>query len=448
MNDTTNLLGQLWDSIRVHPADRKLCLRLSDDQVLDTDRTTDSFVEDESYFEIRLSEMFIRDERVFARSFVPLSVAIAKFIYNDKEQTVPFIVGTQLLGSLDPYVQGANVEFTNTSIVGPVPYQGGDVALYVGLYRAEVNDLSRKLFSLVAGLVSTFDASGISKYLDIAAPLGAGLRDLLGIEEIEFRLGKRDEFSTAGPSQFKPGYIAYVNATAEEVDGELCVKEGVLHKRSTTGTLERFSDADYCLIKIERLLDRGDYTTLPFHKMWSTAKDLIWHSQIEMARLAFNQLGQQLAKSPDLTKTHRFRLLQAYAANFEMEVAQSRFSTSLGTPGEVTRGADRKTLRDTRRVASSFMARSAIQLASAAAERASLPDAMKGLVELTNKWDSLPHLSDRAKDVPLTNEVLRSQLRALESQSAITKADPEALATALTLATFGDTSLSRGHQAA
>jgi hypothetical protein len=441
MSDTTatDALRRLWDSIRVHPADRKLCFQMADEQILDTEITTGSFVEDESYFDIRLSEMFIRDERVLMRTFVPLSVAIAEFIYNGKKQTMPFIMGNQLLGSIDPYVQGASVEFANTNIVGPIPYQGGNVALYVGLYRAEVNDLSRKLFSLVAGLVSTFDASGISKYLDIAIPLGTGLADLLGMKEVEFRLGKRDELSATGPNRFKPGYIAYINATAGEVDGELCVKNGMLYKKSNTGDLDRFSSADYCLIKIEQLSERGDYTTLPFHTMWSTAKDLIWQSQIEKAKLAFAQLVQQVAKSPELTKKHRFRLLQAYKANFEAEVAQSRYSASLDTPVEVMRSAfhDRRSA-----------ARGAIQLASAAAERASLLDAKIGLIELTKKWDSLPHLADQAKDMPLTDDILKSQLRVLESESAITKPDPEALATALTLATFGDTIVSRGQPAA
>lgn len=431
MNASAGALERLWDIVKGRTTDRKLCFRIPDEQVFDAGNMSTIFREDDSYFGIRLSEMFIRDERVLMRTFVPLSVAITEFIYDGKKQTVPFIVGNQLLKSIDPYVQGAHVEFANTAIAGPIPYVGGDVALYTGLYRAQVNDLSRKLFNLLGGILSSFDATGLSRYLDLAAPLGAGLADLLGMKEVEFRLGKRDEFTeNQSANQMKSGYLAYVNLREDELDSKtLCVKDGVLQTRSDSGSMQRFTEADYCLIKIEHTTARSDYTVLPFHKLWLSSKDLIWQGEPERAKAVFVQLVQELAKSPDLTKKHRFHLLQVYKANFETEMAQSKSMSELSPDrAGLTRGAatDRRTA-----------AKSAVQIATETAMNANLPRAAeRALVELVKSWDTIPHLQDRGRDDLLTDEMLNSQLKTLQSASTIEKPDPEALANALTLAEF------------
>ncbi|HYK90726.1 MAG TPA: hypothetical protein VE398_18280 [Acidobacteriota bacterium] len=433
MSAATSVFGRLFDIIKGQTTERKVYLRIPDERVLDPGEQGQSFEEDNSYFNIRLSEMFVHDERVLLRSFVPLSVAITEFIYQGKKQVVPFIVGNQLLKSIDPYVQGENVEFTNTNIAGPIPYLGGDVALYVGLYRAQAGDLSRKLFTLVGGILSSFDATGLSKYLDLAGPLGNGLADLLGMKEVEFRLGKRDEFNgTSGSAaQFKSGYLAYVNVPEAELDGQaLYVKDGALHLKRDGRNLERFHDADYCLIRIEHIAERGDYTALPFHKLWGVAKDLIWGSEFEKAKAAFVQLVQELAKSPDLTKKHRFHLLQAYKANFEAELAAAQSTTQFPDLGAapLTRGASTN---------ARSLARGAVQAATAIAISAGLPrDAQRGLTELSKAWDGIPFLENRVKNAPLTEEILRSQLKSLQSGSAIERPDPESLATALTMAAF------------
>ena len=427
----TGTLGRLWDVIWSRTADRKLCFRILDNQALDAGDEGTTFLQDDSYFGIRLSEMFIRDERVLMRTFVPLSVAITEFIYDGKKQIVPYIVGNQLLKSIDPYVQGAHVEFSNTNIAGPIPYAGGGISLYMGLYRAQVNDLSQKLFSLVGTILSSFDTTGLSRYLDVAEPLGAGLADLLGMKEVEFRLGKRDEFGgNDGTNQFKSGYLAYINLIERELDSSrLRVKDGALQITRNGGGLQRFTDADYCLIKIEHISERGDYTALSFHKLWTASKDLIWQGEPKKARGAFVELVRELARSPDLTKKHRFHLLQVYKANFEAELAQFNSITQVhgSDAGDLTRGAGGN---------SRTTARAAVQAATFAAQKAKLPVAERGLVELTTMWDKIPHLNNRGARVSLTDDVLNSQLKSLQSASAIDKTDPDALATALTLAEF------------
>jgi hypothetical protein len=138
---------------------------------------------------------------------------------------------------------------------------------------------------------------------------------------------------------------------------------------------------------------------------------------------------RELARSPDLTKKHRFHLLQVYKANFEAELEQFNDITPVHglATGDVTRDAEGHS-RPT--------ARTAVQAATFAAKKAKLAIAEKGLVELTKMWKKIPHLNDRGANVSLTDDVLNSQLKSLQSASAIDKPDPEALATALALAEF------------
>jgi hypothetical protein len=428
----TSALGSLLDTIKGHQTEQKLCMQIPDDHVLEIAKGSQPFEQDNAYFEIRLCEMFIRDARVFARSFVPLAVAVTEFIYGGSKAIVPFIVGKQVLQSVEQYVSGENVEYKNTRIAGPIPYLGGNVALFVGLYRTQVNDISKKLFSLLGSILAQFDATGLSRYLDIAGPLGAGLGDLLGMKEVEFLLGRRDEFDAAegAPSQLRSGYLVYLNGTKDQVKGQtLYVKNDSLHVGMSNDKLVRFSACDYCLVKIERSTERSDYTALPFHKLWVGAKDLIWQDQVDRAKSAFLTLVQELARSPDLTTKHRYHLLQAYKANFEIELQTRRIATTFSPDRSP------ETVRASKRLPRNA-AKEAIQAAAFCAKAAQLSESQRALGQLSSKFDEIPDLDGRTRETVLTNDMLKSQLAKLQEINPVLKPNIEALATVLTKSAF------------
>jgi hypothetical protein len=425
-------LGKLLDILKRHQSEQKVCMRVPDDQILDGEMVSQCIEPDRAYFEIRLCQMFIRDARVFARSFVPLTVAVTEFIYGGTKAVVPFIVGKQVLQSVEQYVSGENVEYSNTSIVGPIPYMGAKVALFIGLYRTQVSDMSKKLFGLLGAILSKFDATGLSRYLDIAGPLGAGLGDLLGMREVEFLLGKRDEFDGADgqSSVFRSGYLVYLNGTAEQLMGRtLYVRSNSLYVGVDKSRVERFNACDYCLVKIERIAERGDYTALPCHKLWVGTKELIWQDQIDKAKSSFVALVQELARSPDLTTTHRYLLMQAYKANFEVEL-QTRLTTttfSFDRAGEPVRGGAQSPQN---------AVRNAIQAAAFCAKTSNLSDPQRALGELSSKLEQIPSLEGRTRASVLTNADLRSQLRKLQEINVVSKPNAEELASVLARAAF------------
>jgi len=416
------------------PMERKFYSRIPDNHVLDEGFSAQVFEPDKGYFQIILSEMFLRDKREYWQGFVPLSVIISDFEYDRRRQTIPFFVDNKLLKAVEPYVEGEHVEYYNTRVAGPIPYSGDRVSLFVGLFRIQVDNLAENLFSFLGTIVSSFDFTVLSTYLDIARPLGRGLQDLLGMKQVQLRLGTRDEFTCKpnDPHQFREGYLVYINCPENNISiDKLWVNDSRLFIGTDKKPIEPFTEYDYCLIRIEQLSARSDYTTLPFHKLWEDAKRIIYQGNHINAQWKLMELAQQLAISPDLTQDHRYHLIQVYKANFEKEVAlyQQLHGFTSNHIATVSRRGTEGVLGP----------RESIENTARLAQEGGFPEkVVDGLLELRdnweqiNNWEQIPELKDRDKDFQLANDILNKQLKALESFSKIEKRDPKALADAIT----------------
>ncbi len=425
--------AKLFENILREPAKRNFYSPIPDENVMDEGFSPQLFEPEKSYFEIRLAEMFLKDQREYWREFIPLSIVVSDFIYGGSpdRQTVPFFAGNELLKEIRDYVKGEHVELYNTRVAGPVPYMGSGLSLFVGLFRVQVNDLVRNLLNLVQTLVNSFNPAVLSTYMDIAKSLSSGLPALLGMKEVELRLGARDEFGTSvsDPRKFKDGYLVYINSPEATVDiSTLRVKDGRLHVISGTGSTRPFTDQDFCLMRITRLLEREDYTTLPFHRLWKEAKDRVWRGEEEKGRRAFLDLLHQVAVSPDLTTGHQNSLIQAYVANFENELARYKTVAGIGVgPG---RGAERG-------AGGIAEARTYIRIAAGRAKNASLSEhVVDDLLHISENWDAIPFLTERPDKFELTDQVLTKQIKTFETLRVSARPDPKALADAITLSAF------------
>jgi hypothetical protein len=420
---------------------RKFYGRIPDSHVLDEGFSPQAFEPEKGYFQIVLSEMFLRDRRQFWQGFVPLSITINDFIYGGSRHTIPFFVDNKLLQGIERYVKEPQVEYYNTKVAGPTPYAGGTVSLFVGLFRIQVDNLAEKLFNFLQTVVSTFDFTVVSTYLDIARALTRGLEDLLDMEQVQFRLGTRDVFTDrpGDTNQFKEGYLVYVNSPENSISADrLWVKDGRLRIGSNKDATQRFTQDDYCLIHIEHLPARTDYTTLPFQKLWKDAKKKIYEGDHILAKAILMELAQQLALSPDLTQDHRYDLIRLYKANFEKEVAlyQELHGFRIERIATVSRRGAEGILGPQESIAHS----------ARLAHKAGFPeDIVDGLLELSNNWEQIkgweriPELKGGDQDIRLTNEILSNQLKGLESISTTENRDPKALADAITFTALNPT---------
>lgn len=404
---------------------RTLHTRIRDDHVLDPGYQAGPILPHAGYFEVRLAEMFLSYRSEYGRSFVPMVVVATEFGYGGEVRSVPFFVGTDLLRDLDAYVKGEDVSFRNTRAVGPVPYLGGDVAVFVGLYRAQVDDLARRLLEVLGQVVSVFDVSRLASYLSVAGKLADGLYSLLDFKQIEYRTGDRDVFQDHGSRRFEAGFFVHANCPEDALAvDELWVRDGVLMTGRDAGSLQRLRDHDYCLMEVQASTVRQDYTSLPFHDKWKLARERIAQGDEALAHTLFVECCQLIANSHDLTPGNAESLIQAYQANYAKELA---FYRSLAAPAAaqvpvVYRG-DGGPLQPQQ----SIMKTVDTALGARVTEASLLP-----LVELSQNWDRVPQRDSLQTE--LTDALLNEQLAAIRAFTPARSPDPKGLANALAIA--------------
>ena len=419
------------------PAEKRFYDTIDPAHVIGEDAGGGAISAEESYFKIRLAEMYMRDRHRHGKEFIPLTVALSSFIYDGSTVEVPCLVGNQMLKAIDQYINGEYVELRNTPIVGPVPYAGEDVALFIGLYGVEVRDIVESLFGFLGRMVGIFDVAGLSAYLKVTEQISEGLAGLLGIDkEIDQRIAHREVFSDRmdGRRSFEEKYIVYANCPADALTRDrLWVKDQSLMQGQDKTALAHFRAYDYCLVKIERLEKRKDYTTLPFHALWKELKALIWENRQDSLKEAdriFPTLARQVALSPDLTNRHRNLMIQLYKANYEQEIA-SFLATQ--PPARVAYHGVTRGGRDERD------ARAMIQRAAHLADRANMSESAKdSLWEIDSNWDRIPFLEQHGESFELTDAIIQQQLQELGAQSKVDQPDPAALSQAIALASYPD----------
>jgi hypothetical protein len=416
---------------------RKFYGRIDPQRVIEDDFKPAEIKAESSYFQVRMAEMFLRDRNEFLRGFIPLSVVVCKFKYAGEQKEVPFFVGNQLLDSVGAYVKDEPVEFSNTRVVGPVPYMGDDVGLFVGLFRVEVNNLAEKLFGFMEKIISAFDFSKLTSYLKIADLVSDGLTELMGLKQIEMRLGRMDTF--AGGSRFKSGYLAFINCDEniiEEGNEPLWVHDGTLMIGSGRDVLRKYSSNDYCLVRVEELSERPDLDSLPFHREWEKTVRSIWEGNGDMAKINYLSLMRKIAVSPDLTPSHRSILMQAYLADYQNENGNyNKFANPFqGADRSVKRGGGGK---------KALAPRAAIQKTAAVAkhtrlEGAEIKSVERSLKKISSNWDRIPHLEQRSDRSELNSDALNAQIKALGKIQKDTLPDPAALVDTFTFAALNE----------
>ncbi len=334
-------LSTIVDQMRHRASVNKIYKRIPDANILNHS-TSSAIVANECYLEIRLCEMHLKDAREWARTFLPMAVFVTELGSPEQRNALPILVSnSNRLQSISKLIDGQSVEYKGITLMGPVPYFGGDIGLFIGLFRAEANDWSMAFLQLVGDLVDTLDVSRTSSYLNLASPLTKGIKSLLGMRDIEMRVGMETTLTPSKTEMFKSGYFVLMNAPEESLNKPLWVRDGALFKGTDSMQLERIKDADYCLCELVCTTSRNDYEQLPFHSIWIEIEKLIWSefSQTERdkaitrARMRFPELAQAIVGSPDLTRTQKRQLIQVYKLDFEsaLELTATTYrSTQIG----------------------------------------------------------------------------------------------------------------------
>jgi hypothetical protein len=274
---------------------------------------TPPFIARQCYFMVRLSEMYIHDQRVLWKKFYPM---VHGFIRHGKREFAEVAGPGQLkelgTGNLERLV-GLAYPLTT-----PIVYTGEDIDLLVGLYAVPGQDAAKVLLASLGQLSSL---AGISAEigLKIADVVKTGVEGLMQMDGSTLQLGARDSLKKAPPPAVKAptgktakaGYLLAVNAPDREMKAvfpELWVKEGRLVQGSNPMTADAYDGHDYMLIEVERRDTREDWRSLPLVQKYEEQFDAILRSDASIddkkARITklWDPFVTDIKASPDLTE--------------------------------------------------------------------------------------------------------------------------------------------------
>lgn len=307
---------------------------IADDHLLDGwEEGVERFLQShESYFEIRLKQMYLRNQREYWRNFLPLSAFVTGFLHNGQQRDLPFIIGPERLGERAASLGGDAIEYRNLRVAGPFPYEGDDLRLFTALSRLETNNWAEQALSLLETVAKAFDASKITRYLEIAAPLVKGVQGFLGMQSVELRMGMEQTYQQpVGRGGLRPNSLGarhelLLNLPDHSLDAagrqQFWIKEGRLFHGERPETAQPYRNADFMLFEIRPLRERGDYAAFDFHTVnWHDVQKAIWDGGEEIARQKLKFMAAALLQCRDIVQPQRIALLQEYVRQFDKQLA-------------------------------------------------------------------------------------------------------------------------------
>lgn len=304
-------VGDLFDALARRATVRHHAVRLADPDA----GAGAARVPQEGYFQVRLTAMRLTDERRWLHEVVPAAFVIGEYIYNGTRVRKPCFVSNEQLGALVPGVDARTlrVNFANTLLIGPTPYAGGDVDLFVGLFQAVAEERLTAMFGMFEKLFGKFGGGAVAAGLALANELLPAVLKCLGSSDIKCLLADRRPIGEqALPAS---GYLAYLRGMpGKTIDTTgLRVHEREL-QRLVDGRWMPVEDTDFCLVQVQCAATRNDYTMLPFHEQWRKAQQLTAGGKYAAAQVEMLACAQQVMASNDLTESHKIALIRLYQA--------------------------------------------------------------------------------------------------------------------------------------
>ena len=330
-------LQNLWNDARAGETRTPACFSIKAEQGV-------PFSPRQHYFQIVINEMFLANEREWFAEYSPMAFVAATYIYDNKRETSPFIVGPSMLEEYGHKLPQGMI-FRNTPVTSLHPYQGGELILTVILYKVQrknnVDNVLKVLEKVSSVINPAVPAIDFPSYLKIAHSIMDGVETLLGLEETVPVVGYRLTINPDIGQPLEPTYMVLIDSDEREVKkDEFLVRESRLHHGS-----QPYRREDFVLLKIAQGDKRTDEQTLPFYPLWETTREMATRSANDHfwdeTKAHFKTLNRALLNSPDLTKPDYDRLSDEYLAEVkeqrERAIALGSLKATSELPEEETR---------------------------------------------------------------------------------------------------------------
>jgi hypothetical protein len=341
LNRFGGLLGNIIHKAAAGKLEEKFSARIPDDRVRRRDASGqlvpaslgEEFKPNQNYLQIMVNQMYVRQDRTLWVQREHLGAVWMGFRYNGAVQSVPFMVGRDLLiDRVQKLPQGARVEFRDVRVGKVYPYTGDSVALYLGLWSTPTTNWASTVFSAldtIAGKVRV--AASLTQVLDMVDVLNQGISTVLGLNDIQAHLNLYQEFQdpTVGEvGLLRPGFYVMVDAPRDGFEASnLSVLDGMLYSRTdSNGQLAPFYDRDFLLYSISSLPHLSTGVDM-FGNLYDGVLSALIGSKEDLSKLAlaaheYHRLQTGIVTSPDLTRTDKNHLIEHYAESLSNDAVR------------------------------------------------------------------------------------------------------------------------------
>jgi len=318
-----SFIKRIWEKIRRSESVLYPTFQIDSSKCLDENKSASGPIKArQNYFEISLTEQFLKDRREYWNEYIPLTLFLTEFIYANERRSFPFVVGPDLLQSLEQIEGDENIRYKNTRVVGPTPYHGDNVTLFAGLFRVRTKNWAAQTIGLLETVAKSFDPTKLSSYVAIAEPLLTGIEGFFGMgDDMQFRIGQRDEYRDSeihATNVFRSGYWVMIRENQDNIAKEnFWVKDSQLYYGKRKNSLEPYKESDYLLFEISASDKRNDYETFEFHEHWENARIAVIRKNAQQAETEFESLKVKLLSSKDIIESQKNQLLLMYLGMYE-----------------------------------------------------------------------------------------------------------------------------------
>jgi hypothetical protein len=289
--------------------------RLPASQIVGAYRET-PIEKDQAYLLLRLKEMYLLNTRKLWRKYHPMLHSYLR--YGGGEEVA--VTGPGQMKELGEAGLDRVVSL-NHRLAGPIPYQGGDITMLVGLYSVPGQDATKALVDTV-GKLAALGGIAAGPALEVTNVVKAGVESILSFNETSLSLGVEDTFYESGAgttgtgnqgNPLRAGLYIGISAPSNAVDFQrLWLKDGQLFKGVDPIQSKPYEDHDYMILEVESRPSRDDWPGLPvvadFEEQFAVVmRDSVVDVPGKRERLArlWPQFVQALSESPQLITRDR-----------------------------------------------------------------------------------------------------------------------------------------------
>lgn len=312
-------LGEKLVGMFRRDASRYLYMPIPADHARGGQKDHDALIEGRDYFRLWLTEMSLKRDRDWFKSWHPAVHSLVHFQFGDQVIDVPNIVGEQGLKNVDSAHLERNIA-QNYALTTLMPFSGGVVEVTVALLAMQGQDYLKRFIKVLNDFAGLVAVPQLSAALAVTGPLASGIEELLGDSDGQMHLGLHQAYvhKGGGDNELRPTYYAAILATEAQIDpATLWVVDGHLRQGGSADASEPFRGYAYLLLRVQKETERDDWEGLAsFMQPFEAAVRELGLGHREAGESYYQAALAAALTSADLTRADKRRVA---------EVLQDRF---------------------------------------------------------------------------------------------------------------------------